>query len=172
MDRRVTSGSGGEEDVAAFRSATFAARREEFFPCFRTRLGEESMLFGTTFDGARFHSVGTVAHVVAGDRAELNGGQRTDQGRRGAAEPIPGGGDRLPRAGKTDLPRQFAVHECCLRDALADQIVSQPCRPDFLANHLRAFAPQVVHGQRLLQGAQIELSVPIIIPLKITLLSS
>ena len=56
-----------------------------------------------------------------------------------------------------------------LCDDSSDQVVGEQMRPDFLANHVGSLASQHVHVHHGFEAAKIDLSVPIIIPPKITL---
>src|SRR5208283_465063 len=112
------------------RSAAFATRRQELLSRFLTRLREQPPRFSTTFDRPWLHAARTVADVMAGDDFELHHSQFPHAGCRGVAESVPRGGDRLHRTAETDLPRQFAMQQGRLGDALAGQVVGQPGHPD------------------------------------------
>ena len=72
------------------------------------------------------------------------------------AEHHPGREQMLARSGEADLARLFAVQQGGGGRRGADEVVGQQRRPQFLANHLRRLAADMVQMERLLDRADIE----------------
>ena len=61
---------------------------------------------------------------------------------------------------EADLSRLFVVQQSSRSSSRADQVVTQQCRPQLLANHLRRLATHMTQIQRVLDTSDVKFRVP------------
>lgn len=147
---------------------------QEFRAKFVAGLLHEFIAMAATFENTWFDAARSIGDFALGDLPEPRLGVREHRRGRNQAqgEEHPGRQHILAGAGEADLPRLFVVEQRRGGGGGADQVVPQQRRPEFAVDHLGRLTAHVVQGQSLLDRPDIQFSLPIIIPPKITLFSS
>ena len=127
-----------------------------------TRFREEMIVFGSSFDGARFGSVGAIREDIAGEGVEQSAIEATTEGGVGGDEGQMGSplAQGVTGSFEAEAAELGAVEEGRFEHEGADQVVGNEVHVQLAANHVGTETAQHVQVQDGFDVAEAEFDLP------------